>query len=173
MGRDTDHTEGIKSMKDDMISRQAAIDALEKVAELFPWKVPGNRDSYDRYNEAWNDAIGRAEIEIEKLPSAQPTDAEIQRMQDIEQAMLDKAYECGKQDAQEWIPCKTAIPEKENTRVTYQTNAGVIIFDGIYGGIDAYGHRVWLDRERGLYWDDEVVAWMPIVIPEPWKGEKP
>ena len=59
-------------MKDDTISRQAAIDALEKVAELFPWRVPGNRDTYDRYNEAWNDAIGRAEIEIEELPSAQP-----------------------------------------------------------------------------------------------------
>lgn len=57
---------------DDLISRQAAIDALEKVATLFPWKVPGNRDSYDRYNEAWNDAIGRAEIEIEELPSKQP-----------------------------------------------------------------------------------------------------
>jgi len=56
----------------DTISRQAAIDALEKVAELFPWRVPGNRDTYDRYNEAWNDAIGRAEIEIEELPSAQP-----------------------------------------------------------------------------------------------------
>ena len=152
MGRDTDHTEGIKSMKDDMISRQAAIDAVIK------------RDA--------NCGIDSAEV-LKTLPSAQPTDAEIQRMQDIEQAMLDKAYECGKQDAQEWIPCKTAIPEKENTRVTYQTNAGVIIFDGIYGGIDAYGHRVWLDRERGLYWDDEVVAWMPIVIPEPWKGEKP
>ena len=56
-----------------LIDRQAAIDALEKVAELFPLKVPGNRDSYDRYNEAWNDAIGRAEIEIEELPPAQPT----------------------------------------------------------------------------------------------------
>lgn len=60
----------------DLISRQAAIDALEKVAELFPWRVPGNRDSYDRYNEAWNDAIGRAEIEIEKLSSAQPEDCD-------------------------------------------------------------------------------------------------
>ena len=56
----------------DAIDRQATIDALEKVAELFPWRVPGNRDSYDHYNEGWNDAIGRAEIEIEKLPSAQP-----------------------------------------------------------------------------------------------------
>jgi hypothetical protein len=58
---------------DDLISRQAAIDALEKVASFFPYRVPGNRDTYDKYSEAWNDAIGRAEIEIEKLQSAQPT----------------------------------------------------------------------------------------------------
>ena len=70
-----------KKVDGDCISRQEAIDALEKVAELFPWRVPGNRDSYDRYNEAWNDAIGRAEIEIEKLPSAQP---EIIRCKDCE-----------------------------------------------------------------------------------------
>jgi len=57
----------------DLISRQAAIDALEKVASFFPYRVPGNRDTYDKYSEAWNDAIGRAEIEIEKLQSAQPT----------------------------------------------------------------------------------------------------
>ena len=57
---------------DDLISRRAVIDALEKVARFFPYRVPGNRDTYDRYNEAWNDAIGRAEIEIEELPSAQP-----------------------------------------------------------------------------------------------------
>lgn len=61
----------------DLIDRKAAIDALEKVAELFPWRVPGNRDTYDRYNEAWNDAIERAEIEIEELPSAQPEVKEI------------------------------------------------------------------------------------------------
>ena len=56
----------------DLISRQAAIDALEKVAELYPWKVPGNRDSYSQYNEAWQDALDRAEGAIGNLPSAQP-----------------------------------------------------------------------------------------------------
>ena len=56
----------------DLISRQDAIDALEKVAELYPWRVPGDRDSYSKYNEAWNDALDRAESEIEALPSAQP-----------------------------------------------------------------------------------------------------
>lgn len=55
-----------------LIELDAAIDALEKVAELFPWRVPGKSDTYDNYNEAWNDAIGRAEMEIESLPSAQP-----------------------------------------------------------------------------------------------------
>ena len=75
----------------DLIDRQAAIDALEKVAELFPWRVPGNCDTYDRYNEAWNDAIGRAEIEIEELSSAQP---EIIRCKD-----------CKKNPHWEWVGC--------------------------------------------------------------------
>lgn len=56
----------------DTISRKTAIDALEKVADFFPWRVPGKSDTYDRYNEGWNDAIGRAEMEIETLPSAEP-----------------------------------------------------------------------------------------------------
>ena len=45
---------------------------------------------------------------FEQLPSAQPyTDEEIQKMQDIEQAQLDKAYEMGKADAMaEIIRCK-------------------------------------------------------------------
>ena len=57
---------------DDLISRQAAIEALEKVAELYPWRVPGDRDSYSQYNEAWQDALNRADSEIEALPPAQP-----------------------------------------------------------------------------------------------------
>lgn len=80
-----------------LVELDAVIDALEKVADLFPWKVSGNRDSYDRYNEAWNDAIGRAEIEIEKLPSAQ-----------------------------RWIPCKTALPEI-NQRVILSLTDGTVM----------------------------------------------
>ena len=57
---------------EDAVSRQAVFDAHEKVAELFPWRVPGKYDTYDRYNEAWHDAIGRAEMEIEGLPPVNP-----------------------------------------------------------------------------------------------------
>lgn len=56
----------------DLIERQAVIDALEKVAELYQWRVPGDRDSYSSYNEAWQDALNRADSEIEALPAAQP-----------------------------------------------------------------------------------------------------
>lgn len=56
----------------DCVSRQAVFDALEKVAKLFPWRVPGKLDTYDSYNGAWNDAIGRAEMEIEGLPPVNP-----------------------------------------------------------------------------------------------------
>lgn len=52
------------------IEHQAVIDALEKVAGLFPYKIPGNADTYSPYNEAWNDAIGRAEMEMESLEPA-------------------------------------------------------------------------------------------------------
>ena len=55
-----------------LLDENNVIDALEKVASFFPYKIPGKGETYDKYNEAWNDAIGRAEIEIKKLPSAQP-----------------------------------------------------------------------------------------------------
>ena len=69
---------------DDLISRQAAIDAL---MEQFKRNTP---------------IAIRAKLTVEGLPSAQPyTDEEIQKMQDLEQAELDKAFELGKQAAQE------------------------------------------------------------------------
>ena len=58
-------------MKDDTISRAAAIDALDKVAEMFPYRIPGKAKTYRQYNEAWSDAIDAAENALEALPSAQ------------------------------------------------------------------------------------------------------
>lgn len=57
-------------MKDEYIRKKEIFDALEKVASFFPYKIPGNADTYDKYNEAWNDAIGRAEMEIESIEPA-------------------------------------------------------------------------------------------------------
>lgn len=82
----------------DLISRQAVIDALEKVAELYPWRVPGDSDSYSSYNEAWQDALNRVGNEIEALPSVHP---EIIRCKDC--AFSHRYIDF---DGSNWIECR-------------------------------------------------------------------
>ena len=57
---------------DDLISRQAAIDALDVLCQEHRYKIPGKGETYSQYNEAWQDALDRAEGAIFNLPSAQP-----------------------------------------------------------------------------------------------------
>ena len=57
---------------DDLISRQAAIDALDVLCQEHRYRIPGKRETYSQYNEAWQDALGRAEGAIGNLPSTQP-----------------------------------------------------------------------------------------------------
>ena len=56
----------------DCISRQAAIDALDVLCQEHRYRIPGKRETYSQYNEAWQDALDRAEGAIGNLPSAQP-----------------------------------------------------------------------------------------------------
>lgn len=55
----------------DLISRQAAIDALDVLCQEHRYKIPGKLETYSQYNEAWQDALDRAEGAIGNLPSAQ------------------------------------------------------------------------------------------------------
>ena len=57
---------------DDLISRQAAIEALDVLCQEHRYRIPGKRETYSQYNEAWQDALDRAEGAIGNLPSAQP-----------------------------------------------------------------------------------------------------
>jgi hypothetical protein len=56
----------------DCISRQAAIDALDVLCQEHRYRIPGKRETYSQYNEAWQDALDRAEGAIGNVPSAQP-----------------------------------------------------------------------------------------------------
>jgi CHASE3 domain sensor protein len=62
---------------EDLISRQAAIDALDVLCQEHRYRIPGKRETYSPYNEAWQDALDRAEGAIGNLPSAQPEQHEI------------------------------------------------------------------------------------------------
>lgn len=75
----------------DCVSRQAAIDAWKDDFKGYVNSLNIPRDDYNGIMEY-----------IDELPFAQPyTDEELQKMQDMEQAELDKAFELGKQAAQE------------------------------------------------------------------------
>ena len=121
----------------DLISRAAAIDDLHG-------KDP---------SQIWDTAD--IEVWVNALPPAQLTEVDIQRMQDIEQAMLDKAYECGKQDAAQWIPCSERLPKKPNVYTVTDSNNRVVRF--AFTGTDS-------SRE---YWKRCAKAWMP--LPEPYR----
>ena len=75
--------------------------------------------------------------DVEELPSAQP---------------------------ERWIPCSERLPEGIG-QVIIQTN-GDAIHEVFYKGKNDYGHEVWMRLDGGIYWDDEVIAWMP--LPEPY-----
>ena len=62
-----------------------------------------------------------------------------------------------------WIPCSERLPEGI-TQVIIQTN-GEAIHEAIYMGKDDYGHYVWKRPDNEIYWDEEVVAWMPLPTP--------
>ena len=71
----------------DCISRQAAIDICNNAIDLWQGQL----------GEGALVAIKNA---INNLPSVQPyTDEEIQKIQELEQAQLDKAFELGREDA--------------------------------------------------------------------------
>lgn len=78
----------------DLISRQAALDCFH--------------DWIDRRGDVHTPDEMAEYRAIEALPSAQPyTDEQIQTMQDLEQAELQTAYECGRASAQpDIIRCK-------------------------------------------------------------------
>ena len=64
-----------------------------------------------------------------------------------------------------WIPVTERLPEGIGQAIV-QTNGGAI-HEAFYKGKNDYGHEVWMRLDGDIYWDDEVVAWMP--LPEPYK----
>ena len=111
----------------DTISRQAAIDAIDDANDSLV---------EDDYTYGVQSGMEKAKYVIENLPSAQPTytDAEIQKMQDLESAEIEKAYqlgyEDGKKDAQPeqkigyWIPMHPLQADDEGAYLCSNCNTG-------------------------------------------------
>lgn len=111
---------------------------------------------------------------IRDLASAQPyTEEEIQAMQDLEQAQLDKAYQIGVEEGlrsaqPQWIPCSERLPEHDGEKylvTLYSDRINVVSVRISYCYMNRDGF--WSDVPVGY----KVTAWMP--LPAPWKGEQP
>ena len=112
---------------DELIKKQDAIDVLRTCYDTETISMD-NGDEYINYG----DAVGG----IEQLPPAQPiyTDTEIQKMQDLESAQIEKAYqlgyEDGKKDAQPeqkigyWIPIHPLQADDEGAYLCSNCNTG-------------------------------------------------
>ncbi len=94
------HEERTETHACDLISRKAAIDALDKIFPADPMR--------NDYTQGITCGAALATEYIKQLPSAQPTytDEQIQKMQDLEQVQIQTAYEIGKAERKtgRWIP---------------------------------------------------------------------
>ena len=90
------------------------------------------------------------------LPSVTPkfTNTEIQKMQGLEQAQLEKAYELGAEQTR-WIPVTEKLPEKSGKYLVTVKNGNV--YAGTY---DAFSGK----------FQCAATAWQP--LPEPYRHEE-
>jgi len=150
-------------MKDDTISRQAAIDALNGIINRFEQILRDIRESkvddsvcgMCEYDGAF---VGQSGDWCNECPGFEKNDC------------FKLSDECRKRwlesvklpSAQQWISCKERLPKDYES-----VNVTVRIPEGRYVKESAFLNGVWI----GVSAPAEVVAWCP--LPEPWKGDTP
>ena len=151
----------------DPIDRQAAIDVLSLGKEILR-RVLDDTDvvGTDRDKYSWGLGLIVSYIkDIKELPPVQHafTDEQVQKMQDMHQAEIEKAFELGKEDAKpQWIPVTERLPEDGTWNIFSDgKNISVERYK-----MDAIEHFF----PQGRWFSfDEAIAWMP--LPEPYKEE--
>lgn len=153
----------------DLISRQSAID----VADYTDYTGLAIEDV-----KKVTDEVVKGLKRLPSIDAVQYTDDEIQRMQDIEQAQIEKAYDIGyaegKSDAEpHWIPVTERLPKPKDGVLIYvfvdsKTGSGLKNNEFIdIGWFRADGD--W-DSELGCYDHKNITHWMP--LPDPPKEEE-
>ena len=122
-------------MNDSLISRQAAIEAVEHITSSMSGCV--NTDECHGMKRMQRQAV----IELVNLPSAQPEP--------------------------HWIPVSERLPSvRQSVILSTKEWTG----EGCYWETTEH-HVIWKGyRWNATYWDDEVIAWMP--LPEPYRAER-
>ena len=106
---------------------------------------------------------GKARKLIEDAPEVSLyTENELQKIQDMQSAEVEKAFELGREDAKtQWISCKDRLPEEGKDVLCCFCNGEhyrIIV-----------SHRTDFNFWSGVGRTGDLIAWMS--LPEPWKGE--
>ena len=129
----------------DLISRQAAIEALTALEEPAP-------------TARHLSAIYDCEDAIKALPSAQTEQDEVnywhEKANSYEQTIVKLSQELAKQ---RWIPCSERLPEKDEYYLVTNSKWG------------SPWREITLWMTDGWQSDNQPIAWMP--LPEPWGAE--
>lgn len=156
-------TTAIKALEqepcEDAISRQAVLD-LPRIKTHNQW---GNviKESVDVED-------------VRQLPPVTPqyTDAEIQKMQDLEFAEIQKAYEIGKAEKpNKWIPVSERLPEVALDEYGIRCSKDVLVCDGADLRVGYFVKNIKRDFNYWVVYGEyyiEPKAWMP--LPESFKG---
>lgn len=126
---------------------------LEEIEAEHPYKVPGNYDSYSQYNEAWQDAIDRVRVKLEKF--------------------FKEKENAG------WIPVEERLPEvhgKYWATIRYDTGRiskpTVVDFRGVqqkYVVDTPNGREYETWGIDSAFYGSRVIAWRPYYIPDPYR----
>jgi hypothetical protein len=86
---------------------------------------------------------------------------------EVAKAMLEEVPSADR--PQEWIPCSETLPRaRESVLIAVNHKYGDWVGEGCYWETTE-NHIIWKGyRWNATYWDDEIIAWMP--LPQPWKG---
>lgn len=52
------------------INKEWAIEVVKHTEDMYPYKVPGEYDTYGQYNEGWSDACDQISCELEAMNAA-------------------------------------------------------------------------------------------------------
>lgn len=181
----------------DLISRQAAINAIENTeCELLPEEWNELTDSIMNVPSAQPDFYDYSDIEPLWESFAKEHDVNLtDGAKQLKDAMW-AGYRKGKADAQpeqQWIPIKTR-PMTDEERDYWSEHYGydieyedAVMFDC---KMPEDKQPVWVQSKCGYIYEDvcenddgmigmegngdwnDIVAWMPKYVPEPWKGEE-
>lgn len=165
----------MKNMNNDLISRQAAIEALQ--------------NHYEVRNPKQNAIMDECVMLISNVPSAQPERTETHSCENKHTETHDSRrewYMKGYRDAQRWIPFKTRpLTDEEKKEYPYyvymldcqlpENGQRILVNVKLWNGHESVQMDEYYDDD-GSYLDSgyeivsEATAWMP--LQEPWKGEQ-